>query len=57
MYDGEFRDNECNGNGVIRYPDGKTFEGNWKNGKKNGKCSYTWPNGAKYFVFYLDGRK
>jgi hypothetical protein len=25
-------------------------------GKKHGPCTYSWPNGAKYFVTYVDGK-
>ena len=41
----------------MHYPDGKRYEGNWKDGKKNGSGRYVWPNGSKYFVQYLDGKK
>jgi hypothetical protein len=43
--------------GVLYYPCGKKFDGMWKNGKKNGRCVYTWPNGAQYNVIYVDGKK
>ena len=42
--------------GVLHYPDGKVFNGPWQMGKKNGPSTYSWPNGAKYFVTYLDGK-
>jgi hypothetical protein len=57
LYEGEFKDNECHGNGVLYYPCGKRFEGQWKNGKKNGRCVYTWPNGSRYNIIYIDGKK
>lgn len=41
----------------MYYPCGKKFEGAWRNGKKNGRCIYTWPNGARYTVIYIDGKK
>jgi len=41
----------------LYYPCGKRFEGQWKVGKKNGRCFYTWPNGARYGVIYIDGMK
>jgi hypothetical protein len=41
----------------LYYPCGKKFEGQWKAGKKNGRCIYTWPNGARYNVIYIDGKK
>ena len=48
---------ECCGNGVLHYPDGKKYEGQWKDGKKHGQGTYSWPNGSKYFVNYIDGKK
>jgi len=41
----------------LYYPCGKKFEGQWKTGKKNGRCVYTWPNGARYNIIYIDGKK
>jgi antitoxin component YwqK of YwqJK toxin-antitoxin module len=57
VYEGEFKDNECHGAGVLYYLCGKKFEGQWKNGKKTGRCTYTWPNGSQYSVIYIDGKK
>ena len=56
-YEGEFKNDECNGQGVLHYPDGKKYEGAWKEGRKHGTGKYIWPNGSKYFVQYLDGKK
>ena len=41
----------------MYYPDGKRYEGNWRDGKKNGKGTYCFPNGASYRVVYADGKK
>jgi hypothetical protein len=49
---GEFKNDECHGEGVLHYPDGKRLHGIWKEGKKNGQMIYKWPNGAEYFVTY-----
>ena len=54
---GEFKLDECSGQGVLNYPDGKKFEGLWKEGKKHGAGVYSWPNGAKYHVHYIEGKK
>jgi hypothetical protein len=35
------------GYGVYTYEDG-TYEGEWKDGKKNGQGIFYWPNGEKY---------
>lgn len=42
---------------MIHYPDGKKFEGSWKEGKKHGSGTYSWANGARYFVHYAEGKK
>jgi antitoxin component YwqK of YwqJK toxin-antitoxin module len=57
IYDGEFKNDDCNGQGTLYYPDGKRFEGPWKDGKKHGKGFYVFPNGARYHVLYNDGKK
>jgi len=41
----------------LFYPDGKRFEGLWRDGKKHGKGYYIFPNGSKYQVVYQDGKK
>jgi hypothetical protein len=41
----------------LYYPDGKKFEGTWKEGKKHGKGFYSWPNESKFHCNYLDGVK
>jgi hypothetical protein len=51
-----FKDDKCNGEGELHYPDGKIYAGQWNQGKKNGAAVYSWPNGAKYFVTYKDGK-
>ena len=42
---------------MLHYPDGKRYEGVWKEGKKHGHGSYVWPNGSKYFVNYVEGKQ
>ena len=32
------------------------FTGAWKEEKKHGAGCYSWPNGAKYFVHYNEGK-
>ena len=44
------------GQGTLYYPDGKQYEGNWKDGKKHGTGTYIWPNGSRYFVHYNEGK-
>ena len=41
----------------MHYPDGKRYEGNWKDGRKHGGGKYIWPNGSQYFVTYNEGKQ
>ena len=34
-----------NGKGKMTYPDGRCFEGEWKDDKMNGKGKMTYPDG------------
>jgi hypothetical protein len=40
--DGKFEAGKCS------YPDGKVYEGKWKDGKPSGYGIKTWPDGRKY---------
>ena len=33
------------------------YEGQWKNDRRDGKGSYTWPDGNKYVGEYADGKQ
>ena len=37
-----------NGRGVFNCPDGRKYEGDFKNGKKEGEGTMEWTNGTKY---------
>ena len=37
VYDGEWRDDKCNGKGIMDYANGDRYDGNWKNNMKSGK--------------------
>lgn len=37
-----------NGYGMLRFPDGRLYNGEWKNGLKSGKGVFQWPDGRKY---------
>ena len=36
--------------GTYRFSNGDQYVGNWKNGKRTGQGTYTWPDGEKYVV-------
>lgn len=37
QYEGEFANGELNGQGVMRYGDGRQYEGSWKDNKHEGE--------------------
>lgn len=39
------------------YPDGKRFEGTWREGAKHGRGYYIFPDGNMYQVYYSEGNK
>ena len=56
-YDGDFRDNEINGNGVFRWTNGDVYDGQMTRGKMNGVGRYTYANGQIYEGNYVNGVK
>jgi hypothetical protein len=36
------------GRGIEKWSDGRRYEGDFKNGKKDGEGNFEWPNGTKY---------
>ena len=58
VYKGEWKNGEKwrpNGLGVMTYPDGHKYVGEWKNGKYNGQGTSTYPDGGKYVGRWKDG--
>ena len=47
-YEGEWSNNQINGQGKLIYINGNTYEGNFKDGMKNGQGIFIWKNGDKY---------
>lgn len=48
VYDGEWRNDELNGEGTERCTDGTCFRGHYANGMRTGHGVVTWPEGSKY---------
>ena len=46
-----------NGLGTHLSPDGKKYEGEWKDDKKHGQGTETYPNGSKYLGEFKNGVK
>lgn len=45
------------GKGVFTWPDGRKYEGEYKNDLKEGYGSFWWPNGRKYEGQWLNGKQ
>ncbi|MGD0059368.1 MAG: hypothetical protein ABSD58_08125 [Verrucomicrobiia bacterium] len=45
-----------NGHGTVTYPDGRRYDGEFKDGKRNGQGTETLPDGAQYVGEYRDDK-
>ena len=45
------------GRGVETWADGRRYEGDFKNGKKDGEGTFEWPNGNKYVGSWRNGKQ
>ena len=45
------------GRGVETWADGRRYEGDFKNGKKDGEGTFEWPNGNKYVGSWKNGKQ
>lgn len=43
--------------GVYSWSDGRTYKGDWKNNKMDGKGDFSWADGRKYSGEYADDKK
>ena len=55
IYEGEVDENgyRC-GKGIYTFADGRRYEGEWKEDKRNGQGIYTSPNGSRFEGEYKD---
>ena len=55
---GECIQGDCkNGKGTFVWPDGKKYDGDWKEGERVGQGTSTWPDGAQYTGAYKNTKK
>lgn len=47
-YEGEFKNNECHGKGIMVYTDGTRYEGEFRNGEFHGKGICCFASGDRY---------
>mgnify|MGYP002352924332 CR=1 FL=1 len=45
------------GRGVEMWNDGRKYDGEFKNGKKDGEGTFEWPNGNKYIGSWRNGKQ
>ena len=46
-----------NGKGKFEWPDGRIYDGEYKNDKKEGHGDFTWPDGRKYDGNWKNGKQ
>lgn len=46
-----------NGKGTMRWPDGYSYTGSWKSGKQHGSGVVTKPNGEQMKAEFKEGRQ
>ena len=46
-----------NGKGKFEWPDGRIYDGEYKNDKKEGHGVFTWPDGRQYDGNWKNGRQ
>lgn len=45
------------GKGIETWADGRRYEGEFKNGKKDGEGTFEWANGQKYIGSWKNGKQ
>ena len=55
-YQGEVRDGERHGQGIMTGINGHRYEGEWRNDRRHGRGTYTWPNGTRYEGEWRSGK-
>ncbi|CAD7933347.1 unnamed protein product [Amoebophrya sp. A120] len=56
-YEGQWKNDKREGEGVHTYPDGATYRGQWYLDLQHGEGEYTWPGGSEsYKGEYKDGK-
>ena len=48
LYEGDSENGQPNGLGIMTFPDGRKYLGQWKDGKKHGNGTLTHSNGTKF---------
>ena len=54
--DTTLKDDKRSGKGALTWPDGRKYEGEFKEGRPDGQGIYTWPDGTRYEGEFKDGK-
>eukprot|EP00929_Paragymnodinium_shiwhaense_P000760 TRINITY_DN100998_c0_g1_i1.p1 TRINITY_DN100998_c0_g1~~TRINITY_DN100998_c0_g1_i1.p1 ORF type:complete len:447 (+),score=120.77 TRINITY_DN100998_c0_g1_i1:58-1398(+) len=55
-YQGNWKDNEMDGDGSFSWPDGSSYEGAFTKGEVHGYGRFTWPEGSSYTGDWIKGQ-
>ncbi|KAH3766613.1 MORN motif precursor [Pelomyxa schiedti] len=56
-YTGRLVNNKPNGRGTCKWPNGSTYDGEWKDGEMHGRGAHSWPDGGTYDGEWHDGKR
>ena len=56
-YEGDWREDKKEGNGIYQFIKRSKYKGQWKNDKRDGNGTFTWKDGDKYIGEYKNGEK
>lgn len=56
-FEGEWRGDKKNGQGIMYFNGGDVFEGEWNNGHKHGRGVYRFANGDLYEGYIEEDKK
>lgn len=45
------------GKGIFKWPDGRTYNGDYLNDQKHGYGEFTWPDGRYYKGYWKEGKQ
>ena len=56
-YEGDWVDDQKEGWGSYKWPDGKKYEGQWKANHYHGACKFSKPKGKNKYALFKKGKK
>ena len=56
-YEGDYVEDNKEGEGTFKWPDGRVYEGEWKNGKQHGYGRYTTSEDETKFGLWKEGKR